>query len=124
MTPMQLNARQLGDVVVLDVVGSLTMSGGAMMMRQAIRRWLDLGLRKFVVNLAECDYMDSAGINVLFHLRERLRVRGQEVRLVVPPGSGAYDALRYAGVLDAVALSDSVDAALAELPSQVEFPGA
>jgi hypothetical protein len=37
---------------------------------------------------------------------------------VVPPESGAYDALRYAGVLDALALSDSVDAALAELPSQ------
>jgi hypothetical protein len=51
-------------------------------------------------------------------------VRGQEVRLVVPPGSGAYDALRYAGVLEALAFSDSVDAALAELPSQVEFPGA
>jgi hypothetical protein len=46
------------------------------------------------------------------------------VRLVVPPGSGAYDALRYAGVLDTLALSDSVDAALAELPSQVELPGA
>jgi anti-anti-sigma factor len=77
-----------------------------------------------VIDLSKITYMDSAGINVLFSLRERLRVRGQEVRLVVPPGSGAYDALRYAGVLEALALSDSVDAALAELPAQVEFPGA
>ena len=35
---------------------------------------------------------------------------------MVPPASGAYDALRYAGVLEVLALSDSVDAALADLP--------
>jgi len=48
-------------------------------------------------------------------VRERLRVRGQELRLVVPPASGAHDALRYAGVLDALAVSESVDTALAAL---------
>jgi anti-sigma B factor antagonist len=79
---MHLNARQLGDVVVLDVIGELTMGGGAMMMREAIRRWLDLGLRKFVVNLAECDYVDSAGMGELATAIIRIHNAAGQLRML------------------------------------------
>jgi anti-anti-sigma factor len=68
-----------------------------------------------VLDLSRTAYIDSAGITLLFHMRERLRVRGQELRLVVPPGSPAFAALRYAGVLETLDVRDSVDAAVAEL---------
>lgn len=40
-----------------------------------------------VVDLSATSYIDSAGIRLLFHLRSRLSGRGQQLRLVVHPGS-------------------------------------
>lgn len=51
-----------------------------------------------VLDLSAVDYLDSAGIYVLFGLRESLRARGQTLTLVVPEGSPVSDALRLAGV--------------------------
>lgn len=53
-----------------------------------------------VIDLSGLDYFDSAGIQLLYRLREQLRVRGQGLRLVLPADSPASDALRLAGVID------------------------
>jgi anti-anti-sigma factor len=113
----ELRVHTADGVLVARLEGEVDLAN-ADVVRSALARAASNDIVGAVIDLSKITYMDSAGINVLFHLRERLRVRGQELRLVVPPESGAYDALRYAGVLDALALSDSVDAALAELPSQ------
>ena len=64
-----------------------------------------------VIDLTEVVYVDSAGIHVLFELRDRLRIRGQAIRLVVPPDSEIFEALRVAYLPAAVAVFDDVDAA-------------
>jgi anti-anti-sigma factor len=64
-----------------------------------------------VIDLTEVDYVDSAGIHVLFDLRARLKDRGQEIRLVVPPGAEIFDALRIAYLPGVVGVFDSLDAA-------------
>jgi len=43
-----------------------------------------------VIDLTSVVYVDSAGIHVLFDLRDRLRTRGQEIRLVVPAGAEIF----------------------------------
>ena len=113
----ELRIETADGVLVARLEGEIDLAN-ADVVRSGLARAASNDIVGAVIDLSRTTYMDSAGINLLFHLRERLRVRGQEVRLVVPPGSGAYDALRYAGVLEALALSDSVDAALAELPEQ------
>lgn len=65
-----------------------------------------------IVDLSGLEYFDSAGIQLLYRLREQLRVRGQELRLVLPAGSPAFDALRLAGVMDQLATSDTLRDAL------------
>jgi hypothetical protein len=55
--------------------------------------------------------VDSAGIRVLFDLRESLRNRGQEIRLVVPPDAEILDALRIAFVPRVVGVFESLGAA-------------
>ncbi|HEX4106481.1 MAG TPA: STAS domain-containing protein [Solirubrobacteraceae bacterium] len=65
-----------------------------------------------VVDLTTVDYLDSAGIRLLYQLRERLRVRGQVLRLVVPPASPSSDALRLAGVAGQVETIETLEAAL------------
>lgn len=65
-----------------------------------------------VVDLSQLGYLDSAGIQLLYRLRERLQVRGQDLRLVLPAGSPAGDALRLAGVIDQLRSSETLEEAL------------
>lgn len=51
-----------------------------------------------VLDLSDADYIDSAGIHLLYRLGESLRKRGQTLRVVVPPHSPTADALRLAGI--------------------------
>jgi len=67
-----------------------------------------------VLDVSDVDYLDSAGIHLVYRLREKLRARGQSLRLVIPADSPANDALRLAGVPQAVNTAQTLDAALAE----------
>jgi anti-anti-sigma factor len=51
-----------------------------------------------VLDLAEVDYLDSAGIYVIFGMRSSLQARGQRLILVIPPESPVHDTLRLSGV--------------------------
>lgn len=51
-----------------------------------------------VLDLTDVDYLDSAGIHLIFRLREALQARGQELRLVIPDLSPVNDVLRLAGI--------------------------
>jgi anti-anti-sigma factor len=68
-----------------------------------------------VLDVSELDYLDSAGIHLIYVLREKLRARGQMLRLVIPADSPANDALRLAGVSRYVATVQTLDQALADL---------
>ena len=114
MNGHELHVETADGLLVARLAGEIDLAN-ADVVRSALARAASNDIVGVVIDLSETTYMDSAGINVLFQVRERLRVRGQELRLVVPPASGAHDALRYAGVLDALAVSESVDAALAAL---------
>ncbi len=81
-----------------------------------------------LLDVSALDYLDSAGIHLIYKLREKLRARGQTMRLVIPPHSPANDALRLAGVARNIDTAESVEAALAEFspesaPAQVPDPG-
>ncbi len=70
-----------------------------------------------VLDLSGVDYLDSAGIYVIYGMRASLQARGQALILVIPPVSPVYDSLRLAGaerpgevaeeVADALAIFDS-----------------
>jgi anti-anti-sigma factor len=50
-----------------------------------------------VLDLSKVDYMDSAGIYVIFGMRSSLQARSQALILVIPAGSPVLDALRLSG---------------------------
>jgi anti-anti-sigma factor len=68
-----------------------------------------------VLDVSGLDYLDSAGIHLIYTLREKLRTRGQTLRLVIPAGSPANGALRLAGVARHVPTVETLDEALSEL---------
>jgi stage II sporulation protein AA (anti-sigma F factor antagonist) len=65
-----------------------------------------------VLDLTAVDYIDSAGIHLMYGLRESLRTRGQELKLVVPAGSPVAETLRLAGILQNLHVVEALDDAL------------
>jgi anti-sigma B factor antagonist len=106
-----LNVEMVGQVVVADLDGEIDMSN-ANELGEALGRQVTNEALGLVVDLTEITYLDSAAIQIIYELRERLQTRGQQIRLVIAPDSPIADALRIAGVPAAVGSDDTRDAAL------------
>lgn len=65
MAELNINERQAGDVTVLDMAGKITIGEGSVALRTAIRRLLEEGRKKILLNLAGVGYIDSSGIGEL-----------------------------------------------------------
>ena len=79
---MVVTTRHIGDALIVELSGRLTMGDPATRLREAICRGLDDGQRKFVVSLAGCDYVDSAGIGELATALVRIHNAGGQLRLL------------------------------------------
>src|ERR1700757_258279 len=60
-----LKPRRLDDVVIFDLSGRITIGEGTLILRDQIKRLLAAGDRKFLLNLADVDYIDSSGLGEL-----------------------------------------------------------
>jgi len=67
---------------------------------------------RLVVDLSEVRYVDSAGLDMLFRLNERLRQRRAVLLVAIPPSSPLRRLARLVGLPDAMPVHDSVDAAI------------
>lgn len=65
MAELNISERQVGDVIVLDMDGKITIGEGSVALRTAIRRLLEEGKKKILLNLARVGYIDSSGIGEL-----------------------------------------------------------
>ena len=79
---MVLNARRLDDVVILDLSGRITMGEGTLIIRENIQKLLNAGDRKFLLNLADVDYIDSSGLGELVTSFTTVRNQGGELKLL------------------------------------------
>ena len=79
---MLLRPRRLDDVVILDLSGRITIGEGTLIIRDALKRLLDAGERKFVLNLADCDYIDSSGLGELVTAFTTVRNANGELKLL------------------------------------------
>ena len=115
MTPLaDVHFETIDRVVVARLEGEIDMSNASELTTAIIGR-VPSDAPGVVLDLSAVDYLDSAGIHVVFELRERLKRRGQQIRLVVAPESPIAAPLRYADVLRTIGAADSVQAAIAEL---------
>jgi len=98
-------------VVVARVTGEIDMSN-ASELRSAVIDATPNDALGLVLDLSSVDYIDSAGIHLLYRLGDGLRARGQTLRLVIPPDSPASDSLRLAGVKNHVDVVTELDEGL------------
>jgi anti-sigma B factor antagonist len=78
---MQTKSRQIGDVVVLDVSGRITLGEGNVMLRDIVRDLSDKGTNRIVLNLNEVHYIDSSGLGELVKTHTTIRNKGGELKL-------------------------------------------
>jgi anti-anti-sigma factor len=115
MTPLaDVQFETIDGVVVARLQGEVDMSN-ADDLGAAITARVSPDAIGLVVDLAAVDYLDSAGIHVLFDLRQRLTRRGQAIRLVLGPDSPIATALEYAGVQRTLGASPTVRDAMGEI---------
>ena len=65
MAELNISERTAGDVTILDMDGKITIGEGSVALRTAIRRLLEEGKKKILLNLARVGYIDSSGIGEL-----------------------------------------------------------
>jgi anti-sigma B factor antagonist len=65
MSQLSIKDREEGDVTILDLSGKITIGEGSVQLREAVRRLLDDGKKKILLNLGEVAYVDSSGIGEL-----------------------------------------------------------
>lgn len=79
---LQATAREVDDIAVVDLSGRITLGEGSAALRKAIRELIAHGYRKIVLNLADVDYIDSAGIGELVSAHTTVQNMEGELKLL------------------------------------------
>ena len=82
MGELNINERQAGDVTVLDMSGKITIGEGSVSLRTAIRRLLEEGKKRILLNLAGVSYVDSSGIGELVSSYTAINKEGGQLKLL------------------------------------------
>jgi anti-sigma B factor antagonist len=77
-----IDEREFGDVTVLTLRGQILLDDGDLVFRKKIHELVDSGRVKIVVNLAEVDYIDSAGIGMIVGKLKTVRERSGDMKLL------------------------------------------
>src|SRR5437667_9526666 len=82
MAELNISERQAGDVTVLDMGGKITIGEGSVALRTGIRRLLEEGKKKILLNLAGVGYIDSSGIGELVSSYTAINKDGGQLKLL------------------------------------------
>lgn len=82
MAELNMKERQSGDVTILDMDGKITIGEGSVALRSAIRRLLEEGKKKVLLNLAGVSYIDSSGIGELVSSYTTINKDGGQLKLL------------------------------------------
>jgi anti-sigma B factor antagonist len=80
---MQLSERKIGDVVVVDVSGKITLGdGGDQLLKDKMRSLIQQGQRNVLLNLGDVSYIDSAGLGELVQSYATVNKNGGSLKLL------------------------------------------
>jgi len=79
---LSLNTRKVDDVVIVDMSGRLTIGEPVLSLRQAVKRFVEDGSLKFVLNLGDVSYIDSSGLGELVTTHTSLKNKNGNVNLL------------------------------------------
>ncbi|MGA9811306.1 MAG: STAS domain-containing protein, partial [Terriglobales bacterium] len=78
---MKTVTRQVGQVVILDISGRITLGEGNVMLREIVGDLAAKGNTNIVLNLGEVVYVDSSGVGELVKAHTTIRTKGGVLKL-------------------------------------------
>jgi anti-sigma B factor antagonist len=79
---MQIEERAVGDVVVLDLKGKITLGQGDELLKDKVNSLVNQGHKKIVLNLADVPYIDSAGLGEVVRTYTTVSRQGGSLKLL------------------------------------------
>ena len=79
---MQIEERVVGDVVVLDLKGKITLGEGDELLKDKVNSLVNQGHKKIVLNLAGVPYIDSAGLGEVVRTFTTVSRQGGNLKLL------------------------------------------
>ena len=79
---MQIDERPVGDVMVLDVRGKITLGEGDELLKDKVNSLLNQGRKKIVLNLGGVPYIDSAGLGEVVRTYTTVSRQGGSLKLL------------------------------------------
>ena len=79
---MQIEERKVGDVVVLDLKGKITLGEGDELLKDKVNSLVNQGHKKIVLNLADVPYIDSAGLGEVVRTYTTVSRQGGSLKLL------------------------------------------
>jgi anti-sigma B factor antagonist len=80
---MQISERTVGDVVIVDVSGKITLGdGGDAILKDKMRSLIQQNQKKVLLNLGEVSYVDSAGLGEIVQAYAAVTKSGGALKLM------------------------------------------
>lgn len=80
---MRISERTIGDVVIVDVSGKVTLGdGGDVTLRDKMRSLIQQGQKKVLLNLGDVSYVDSAGLGEIVQSYATVTKNGGTLKLL------------------------------------------
>ena len=79
---MDIKERVVGGVSILDLSGKIVLGEGDLQVKDRIKDLLSDGQRRILLNLADVNYIDSAGLGALISSYTTARREGGSLKLV------------------------------------------
>ncbi|MFN7992153.1 MAG: STAS domain-containing protein [Bryobacteraceae bacterium] len=79
---LTINVREVGNVLILDLGGRITLGEEAAALRDTIREHLESGKKNILLNLGEVTYIDSSGLGQLVGSFATVTSRGGQLKMV------------------------------------------
>src|SRR5438876_280462 len=79
---MHIEERSVGDVVVLDLKGKITLGEGDELLKDKVNSLVNQGHRKILLNFADVPYVDSAGLGEVVRTYTTVSRQGGSLKLL------------------------------------------
>ena len=79
---MEISERSVGDVMLLDVKGKITLGEGDELLKDKVNSLINQGHRKIVLNLAAVPYLDIAGLGEVVRAYTTVSRQGGSLKLL------------------------------------------
>ena len=79
---MKIEERRVGDVVILDLKGKITLGEGDELLKDKVNSLVNQGHRKILLNLGGVPYIDSAGLGEVVRTYTTVSRQGGSLKLL------------------------------------------